>query len=172
MSHADPIVFASEPLDDGLWYEALPLLYAHWKEIAHYQDIELVPDRGRYEELERRGVVRTYTARHRDLLVGYALFLVAPSLHYAQILQANQDVVYLQPNMRGGAGYRFLTYCTDQLQAEGVEVVYHHTKRAHNFGRVLERQGFELVDLIYAKRLTPVPAVSASESTRQTEAVR
>jgi hypothetical protein len=50
-------------------------------------------------------------------------------------------------------GGRFIKWCDEQLRAEGVAVVYHHIKAAHNFGPMLERFGYELVDLIYSRRL-------------------
>jgi hypothetical protein len=40
-----------------------------------------------------------------------------------------------------------------RLALEGIQVVYHHVKAAHNFGKMLERMDYKLVDLIYAKRL-------------------
>ena len=52
-----------------------------------------------------------------------------------------------------GAGERFIRYCDEQLRAQGVQAVYHHVKAKQSFGPTLTRQGYELVDLIYAKRL-------------------
>jgi N-acetylglutamate synthase-like GNAT family acetyltransferase len=52
-----------------------------------------------------------------------------------------------------GAGPDLIRYCDEQLRADGCQAVYHHVKAAHNFGPLLKRMGYELVDLIYAKRL-------------------
>jgi hypothetical protein len=46
-----------------------------------------------------------------------------------------------------------IRYADMQLKEDGVQVVYHHSKVAHNIGPLLERMGYEAVDLIYAKRL-------------------
>jgi hypothetical protein len=162
------IHFAREPLTDALWDEAMPLLEAHWREIAAFQDIPLEPDRETYAASEQAGVLRCFTARDtrrptrqppgsqwmmRDGLVGYALYFVRPNPHYKSSVQAAQDVIYLDPSVRGGTGYKFIAWCDAQLAAEGVQITYHHVKAKHDFGRLLERQGYELVDLIYAKRL-------------------
>ena len=147
------VAFAREPLTSALLDEALPLLRAHWAEIAHYPDIPLEVDAQTYERSEAAGIVRCFTARTAGALVGYALFFVRHAPHYASSLQAVQDVVYLAPAVRGGTGFRFIAWCDAQLAAEGVQAVYHHVKRAHDFGPLLERQGYALVDLIYAKRL-------------------
>lgn len=173
-----PIQFAREPLTDSLWSEALPLLHGHWKEVAHFPDIELSPDFALYAANEAAGVLRCFTAReevrydHPEIetlsgwrLVGYALYFVRANPHYRQSVQAVQDVIYLAPSVRGGTGYKFIAWCDEQLAAEGVQAVYQHVKQAHNFGKLLERQGYDLVDLIYAKRLdlpSVVPAVAAA----------
>ncbi|HEY2851146.1 MAG TPA: hypothetical protein VGI97_14805 [Gemmatimonadaceae bacterium] len=174
-----PLVrFHREPLTQAIWDEALPLLFAHWKEVAHYQDIELTPDRERYDALERNGALRTFTARTDDAavygdepfeiivprgtLVGYALFVVTPNLHYRQILQAQQDVIYIQPNHRGTMPIRFFKFCEEELFGEGIDVICHHTKAKDelNFGHLVERQGYELMDQLYVKR-RPVAAARA-----------
>jgi hypothetical protein len=170
------VTFDRELVTDALLDEALPLLRAHWREIAHFDDIPLQVDREAYLRSEAAGLVRCFTARTtegilgsgpsqeeapgaqhagqgRGRLLGYALFFVRFAPHYAGSLQAVQDVVYLDRSVRGGTGYRFIAWCDEQLAEEGAQAVYHHVKVAHNFGKLLERQGYELVDLIYAKRL-------------------
>lgn len=177
------IQFAKEPLTDALWDEAMPLLHAHWKEVAHFQDIPLEPDRdvrGVYASSERAGILRVFTAREplkirtslpvwqflafnentgidrKEIggrLVGYALYFVRTNPHYASSLQAAQDVIYLDPTARGKTGYKFIAWCDEQLASEGVQVVRHHVKAAHDFGKLLQRQGYEVEDIIYVKRL-------------------
>lgn len=96
-----------------------------------------------------------YTAREVDgSLIGYCVYFVKHAPHYAASIQAAQDVLYVARSHRGGTGYRFIAWCDEQLAAEGVQVVYQHAKVAHPaLGRILERQGYEAVDVIYAKRL-------------------
>lgn len=145
--------FRRERLDDALWAEVTPLLAAHWREIAHYQDIPLDPDREAYAAAQAAGMVRVFTARAGHRLVGYAVYFVRPNMHYRTSVQAAQDVLYLDPSVRGGAGARFIAWCDDRLAAEGIQAVYQHVKAAHDFGALLERMGYALVDHIYARRL-------------------
>lgn len=153
------MIFAREPLTHALIDEMLPLLRAHWREIATYQDIPLKIDATGYVDAEDAGILRCFTARstpqanYAPPLVGYAVYFVRPHMHYCESVQAVQDVLYLDPSMRGGAGFRLIAWCDDQLRAEGVQVVHHHVKIAHDFGKILERQGYECVERIYAKRL-------------------
>ena len=131
--------------------EIEPLLQMHWREIAHYQDIPLAPD---WEWYRTSPIVRVFTARDEGRLVGYAVFLVVRNKHYMTSLQGMQDIMFLLPEYRGRTvGPRLIDFCEEQLKAEGVQAVYHHVKRAHDFGPLLERKGYESVDTIYAKRL-------------------
>lgn len=147
--------FQRESFTQGLYDEMLPLLRAHWEEIAHYKDIPLNPDQHGYQLAADRGALRIFTVRDPDnVLIGYAVFFVRFNLHYASSLQAVQDILFLDAAYRGRmTGYRFIKWCDEQLKSEGVQAVYHHVKSAHDFGPMLERQGYQLVDHIYARRL-------------------
>jgi GNAT superfamily N-acetyltransferase len=146
------ITFQRESVSEVVAEEVAPLLSAHWREIAHYQDIELDPD---WEFYRTAPFLRLFTARDEGTLVGYAVFMVARNKHYQASLQAVQDVLFVLPEYRGcTVGYRLIKFSDAQLKAEGVQVVYQHVKSAHRqMCRALDHQGYELVDLIYAKRL-------------------
>jgi len=144
--------FQVEPVTPEFCEELGPLLHAHYKEIAHYQDIELSPDFSKYKQLYDAGVLRVYTARKEKELIGYVIFFFNYSLHYQKSLQAVQDVLFIHPEHRG-VGTRLIKWADEQLRAEGAQVVYHHVKKEHNFGALLERFGYKCVDLIYARRL-------------------
>lgn len=125
----------------------------HYNEISHYKDIKLEPDLEAYIALEKQGVLRVFTARaNNGTLIGYAVYFIRRNLHYKSSLQAVQDILFLMPTHRGSGG-RLIRYCDEELKKENIQVVYHHIKAAHNFGPLLERLGYQLVDLIYAKRL-------------------
>lgn len=149
------LTFQREELTPEFWAEAFPLLAAHWAEVAHYKDIPLDPHIENYSQLQATNRVRIFTLRRGDQreLVGYAAFFLSHNLHYRSTLQAQQDVIYVDPSERGTTGYRFIKDCDEALRTEGIRVVYHHVKAAHNFGPMLERIGYELVDHIYARRL-------------------
>ncbi len=145
--------FQREKLSSELFVEILPLLQAHYKEIAHFLDIPFEPNLEAYKHLESEGILRAFMVRDNEReLHGYAVFFLRHNLHYSTSFQAYQDIIYVRPDSRG-IGARLIKWCDEQLRLEGVQVVYHHVKAAHDFGPMLERMGYELVDLIYAKRL-------------------
>ena len=135
--------------------EIMPLLEAHFLEIAHFQDIMLEPDFGRYKRAEQSGRLRIYTTRIDDRLVGYAVFVVDHALHYASSLQAVQDVLYVAHEYRlTRLGLRLIRFCDAELKAEGVQVVYQHEKIAFpQLGRLLEFVGYTPVDRLWVRRL-------------------
>jgi GNAT superfamily N-acetyltransferase len=146
--------FARESCSDVLG-EIAPLLEAHWAEIAYYPDIRVKVNYAAYFKFETHGVLRIYTIRVEGALVGYAIFQVNLNLHYGDSLQAQQDVLYLDPRYRQGRlGWRFIAWCDEQLRANGVQVVRHHQKLAHPaLGKILHRLGYEPVDMLWTRRL-------------------
>lgn len=130
------------------------LLQSHWAEVARDHDIPLEPDYEIYRLMEDKGSLRMYTAREIEggKLIGYNCFFVQPHLHYKSSIQASQDIIFIDKERRG-FGRRFINWCDEQLADEGVQKVMHHVKAKHNFGPLLESLGYELADLIYAKRL-------------------
>jgi len=144
-------VFGAEFIRD-VWRESLPLMHEHWDEIAHYKDIPLDPDFEQYKFLDDNKILRVFTIREEGKLIGYALFFVKPNIHYKSSLQAFQDVIFISKKYRG-IGKKFIKWCDEMLSREGVQIVHHHVKKDHNFGPLLNRMNYELVDLIYSKRL-------------------
>lgn len=146
--------FQREPLTIKLLHEALPLFHVHYKEVGIFQDIQLEPDFETYIGMEDSGRFRFFTVRHAETggLMGYSAFIVMQSIHSKQLKHASQDFIFIHPEHRG-FGHRFIEWTTEELRKEGCGVVYQTTKASHNFGKTLERQGYQLVDLVYARRL-------------------
>jgi GNAT superfamily N-acetyltransferase len=152
---ARAISYARESIRD-LKDEVLPLLQAHWREIAFYPDIPLNPRWDAYFHAEDSGSLRCYSVRDRGVLIGYAAFFLNPSLHYGGSLQAAQDVIYVDPMYRNGRiGLGLIRHCEHALRAEGCQLLMQHAKadQKHVFGAVLQRLGYDVLDVIYSKRL-------------------
>lgn len=144
-----------EELTPTLQAEIQPLLKAHWREIAHFQDIPLNVCWEVYYHAMVAGMLRVFTARETrspKRLAGYAVFFVRPNPHFQDSTQAVQDVMFMLPACRGHGG-ALITFAEHQLKAEGVQAVYHHVKRAFDFGSLLARLGYSEVERIWVKRL-------------------
>lgn len=137
---------------DQVFDEIKPLLIEHYNEIAKYKDIPLAPDWLTYKKLDELGMLKIFTYRESGVLIGYAIYVVKNHLHYSTCLVAQQDILFITKNKRGH-GAKFILWCDKQLKDMGVQLTMHHVKSDHNFGGMLERMGYELMDLIYTKRL-------------------
>lgn len=130
------------------------LLERHYHEIAHFKDIALDIDWEMYEKADELGKLRCFSARIDGELVGYVGHIVNRNPHYMGSLQAVQDVIFISPERRGiFAGSRLIAFSDQCLASEGVQVVYHHTKAAFPMDSILKRNGYALVDTLWAKRL-------------------
>ena len=83
--------------------EAKELLNMHYEEIALNKDfIKLNPNIEQYEDAEKQGILKIFTARDEGKIVGYFAVLVNRSLHYQDHLYAHNDVIFLHPDHRKG----------------------------------------------------------------------
>jgi GNAT superfamily N-acetyltransferase len=147
--------FQREAIEDVIG-EIRPLLERHWQEVAHYPDIPLTPNWDAYEQFQTAGILRIYTGRDYGRLIGYSVFTVHKGVHYSTSLEADEDLVFVLPEHRKGRfGLQLMQFAERQLAAENVQLVKRRTKVAErlNFGALLERMGYEPIDVIYGKRL-------------------
>ena len=144
------IVFQREPAQD-CFEEAIPLLVEHGRELKYFNDLKLEPEFSKYEQLERTGLLRTYTARREEVMVGYAVFFFAPHLHFKRTIFATCDILYISPAHRG-FGLSFLRWCVDQLKCDGASVVYFFVNKSFDYGPILRRLKFDHTDNIYTAK--------------------
>lgn len=137
------------------WPDAERLFRLHYDELTFGKErIELAPDTGRYEALERDGGLVIYTARDGDDLVGYAAFFLVHHAHYRRNLFALNDVFYVDPARRADPwlGFRFLKFIDAQLTADAdIDAIKWHTKVHLDFGPLLRRLGYQAEEVIWSK---------------------
>jgi GNAT superfamily N-acetyltransferase len=145
---------------ESCYMEIAPILLAeHWAEVGHYKDIPIDMEWPKYFALQESGKLRCYLIRghlneehSEQVLMGYAFYIVDEHLHYRTTKVAMQDILYVRKPYRG-IGRAFLTWCDEQLRAEGVVTVTHHVKPWYDFSSMLERLGYEKAETIYSRRL-------------------
>jgi L-amino acid N-acyltransferase YncA len=142
-----------EKLTKYLENEIYPLLVKHWHEIAFYKDLEVNVNWKGYYNLQDLNMLRIYTYREDDKLVGYIVYSVTNNLHYQQALQATQDVFYVESGKRGFMiGTKLLKFADIKLKEMGVHSIYQHVKTKHDFSVLLERLGYTFIEKIFTKR--------------------
>lgn len=150
--------FAQEDYSLELVAEILPLLALHHKEISDKFYGPLDPVFEIYAHMQRTNALRIYTVRDfrnsEMKLMGYQIFFVTLHHHSKESIHATQDVLFLHREARRGmAGMQFIQWCGEKLRMEGVHTLHQRISARHNFGRLLERIGYELEDLTYSKNL-------------------
>lgn len=142
------ITYQVECIDD-VRAEIEPMLRAHYEEIATDKDIKpLDIDWDRYYDMEDRGMVRILTARdHVGSLVGYFVTFIHRHLHYRQTVTALNDILYVDPEYRGGTtAYRLFKAAIDDVRNLGADILIIHMKVEYPFRDLLSGLGFHLTE--------------------------
>jgi GNAT superfamily N-acetyltransferase len=153
------ITYQVEKWDD-CYEEAIPMLHAHYAEIATDKAIKpLDPDLDKYQELEKAGMLRIFTVRiepdnlESDLprcdgrLIGYFVSIIAKGLHYQQTTLAINDIMYVDPAYRGTTvSYRMMKGAALDLKNLGADILTIHMKTDYPFRSLLEKLDFHLTE--------------------------
>ena len=146
------VVFAEERFKDYI-EEMKPILQNHWEEIALHKDkIKLCPDYKRYAALDAMGALHTVTARLEGKLVGYFTSFVSTHLHYSDHLFASNDILFIDPSLRGGSvAKEMVEFAEEKLKLLGVDVISIHMKTHAPFDKLCESLDYKNVERLYSK---------------------
>lgn len=148
------IVFARESIRD-CWAELLALAQNQYATMRPFGLRQCKPDLEVYAAAEVR--LRVFTARDAQTqrLAGYGVFLISPTSHDSDSLQALADAVYLHPDFRHGpVGLEFLGYMERELAGDGVELILHECLTEHPTLKVLlERRGYRPMATLMGREL-------------------
>lgn len=122
----------------------------HHAEVGHAA-LPFEPVKAIYQALEAAKAIRIWLAVLGGDVVGYASFAVTPHPHHGGIIHAAQDLIYLEPRVRGMDGLRFLRLLDDRLIALGAKIIRHTTTNAVPFGPALHRLGYQMTESIWVK---------------------
>ncbi len=137
---------------DEMW----DLLALHWNEVAkNKQVMVLKPDRRRYEEMERHGALLCLAALDFDgEIVGYSVCFIGPHIHYADLIVANNDVLFLREDLRPSTvGLRLIRETEKVARARGAQLMLWHAKQGTSLDKIMPRMGYGVQDIIYSKEI-------------------
>ncbi len=149
-------VIKLEPLSNALWDELEPLLHDHWDEVETERDFPPDPDRDLFAKIEAVGMLKVYTARVDERLVGYIAFFLSNSLHSRGVLVAKDDAMFVHKDYRTRRlGSDMVMFAVQHLRSLGARMVYITSKHraGANIGPLLWRLGFMHDEDVYAMRL-------------------
>ena len=130
-----------------------PLLEKHWLETEPNQNtIALDPDWEQYAVLDQANILRVFTARDNDNLVGYCVVLIAKSIHHKSHTFASTDVIYIKPEYRQSkTGSDLIQYAEKHCRENGVSLMTLNMKIEFPFDNLMLRMGFNLLERVYHK---------------------
>lgn len=117
--------FATECLPD-IYPEMEPLARCHYQEMVDRLTsigVEVSPYNPRLDEYfkaARGGWLKTFTARLDGKLCGYANVYVTNDMHNRDLI-AQEDVLYVSRDHRGGTGKKLVQYGLEELRKLGVK---------------------------------------------------
>ena len=134
--------------------EILPMLAAHQAEVGKFRDLSPIdPDLGRYQAAEEAGKLLAILARQDGITVGYSVNFLLLNLHYGTPYCSN-DLLYVRPGMRKGrVGLRLISETVMRARARGARLMLWHAKEDTALNALLPRLGYEVLDVIHAKRI-------------------
>lgn len=124
----------------------------HHDEVAPFDDIPLSINWARFIKMEELGILKLFTVREENVLVGYASFIITKGLEYSNTVEASMNNIFIHPAYRG-SGTKFISWCEKQVKELGADVIYHHVKAKNDYGVLLKRLGYDIININYAKRL-------------------
>jgi GNAT superfamily N-acetyltransferase len=136
------------------------LFEQHYREASADLGIPLDVNWELFEKVELAGIEVCVVARKQSAAIGYAVYLIAPHMHYAHTI-AEADVFFIDPAHRSGwLGVKLFRVAEDLLREKGVAEVHNRVKLHVKPGRggrtlgVLFRfLGYRPVEVSYRKRI-------------------
>jgi predicted GNAT superfamily acetyltransferase len=131
------------------------LLEAHWHESARNKHLMVLkPDVPRYRALEAAGALLSLVAYVDETIVGYSVNIVSPHLHYADLLCAHNDVLFVAEEYRKSPlGLKLIRDTERACKARGVHLMLWHAKEDTTLANILPKLGCKVQEIIYTKEL-------------------
>jgi GNAT superfamily N-acetyltransferase len=131
------------------------LLEAHWHESARNKHLMVLkPDVARYQALEAAGALLSLVAYVDETIVGYSVNIVSPHLHYADLLCAHNDVLFVAGEYRTTPlGLKLIRETERAARARGAHLMLWHAKQDTALSNILPRMGCKVQEIIYTKEL-------------------
>jgi hypothetical protein len=127
----------------------------HWEEIAKNKHLMvLAPDVDKYRLIEQAGKLFAVLAYDGDEMVGYSVNILDNNLHYRDLLQAQNDVLFVKQSHRAGRLFMRLRDATLRMaKARGARLMLWHAKEKTPLAYMLPRLGCKVQDVIYSEEL-------------------
>jgi len=131
------------------------LFEEHYEEIARNKQImKLKPNYELYEALDSTGWLFIYVAMQGDVCIGYSMNIMVHHLHYADLRIAQNDILFVKKEFRGGRlGLRLLKATEDYAKSEGCKLMLWHAKENTALANLLPKLKYGVQEIMYSKEI-------------------
>ena len=140
---------------DEMLAEAQTLFDEHYEEIARNKQVMVLkPDEPTYRKAEEMGTIFILSARQNDVLIGYSVNFVSNHLHYADLKFAQNDLLFISKEHRGGrVGLRLIKDTENHAKSLGCKLMLWHCKPNTPLNEIMPRLKYGVQDVIYSKEI-------------------
>ena len=140
---------------DEMLAQANVLFEEHYEEIARNKQImKLKPDEETYRKMESAQQIFILSARQDDVLIGYSVNFVTNHLHYADLKLAQNDLLFISKEHRGGrVGLKLIKETEKHATSLGCKLMLWHAKESTTLAHMLPRLKYGVQDIIFSKEL-------------------
>jgi len=134
---------------------AKSLFEEHYEEIARNKQImKLKPNYKLYEALDSTGWLFVYVAMQDNVCIGYSMNIMMHHLHYADLRIAQNDILFVKKELRGGRlGLRLLKATEDHARSEGCKLMLWHAKENTALAKLLPKLKYGVQEIMYSKEI-------------------
>lgn len=131
------------------------LFEEHYEEIARNKQVmKLKPNWQLYEQMNATGWLFIYIAMQDDVCIGYSMNIMMHHLHYADLRIAQNDVLFVKKELRGGRlGLRLLKATEDYARSEGCKLMLWHAKENTALDKLLPKLKYGVQEIMYSKEI-------------------
>ncbi len=135
--------------------KASPLFQEHYEEIARNKELmQLNVNWPLYEALDKKQILFVYLAMQDNVCIGYSLNIVINHLHYADLFYAQNDVLFVKKEFRGGRlGLRLIKVTEDHAKSLGCKLMLWHAKENTALAKLLPRLKYGVQEIMYSKEI-------------------
>ena len=135
--------------------QAWPLFVEHREELTTNKALmQLAPDWDTYHALGEAGALMILMAYSGTRLVGYSVNIVSANLHYRDMIQCANDLLFIHPDFRATPlGLRLMKDTRMWAKAVGAKLMLWHAKPDSSLDRIMQRKRMKVQDIIYSETL-------------------
>ena len=140
---------------DEMLAEASILFEEHYEEIARNKQVmKLKPNWPMYESVDQNGFLFIYLAMQDDVCIGYSMNIIMHHFHYADLRVAQNDVLFVKKEFRGGRlGLRLLKVTEDHAKLAGCKLMLWHAKENTALAKLLPKLKYGVQEIMYSREI-------------------